>query len=463
MCSWSTQVKNTKENGKTLKQSVNRLAGYISGIQYIFQVGKHNVSNKALEYIQSIWPSSLSNLQRLTETGVCKDYYQTQHFISDSFWDAQELMDHVSKEASSNLMANKLIGLHIDETGFRKKGKHSIGVDRQYCGNIGKIDNSQVAVFAALSQGDFATLIDSKLYLPKSWTSNKQRLDKAKVPLGQREFKTKQELALEIINNQISLGTRFDYIGGDALYGADQKLTDVIDAMAIPFLMDIRENQHIYLEEPQIQTPKPKSNRGRKPKKPKPDIEAMAVSEYIKTLKPTDFEKLKVRNTAKGKLTGLYHFKTVYIWDGESNQASERLLMIRKTVNKKKVEVAYSLGNVCLAQYEPKAIAYMQAQRFFIEHAFKEAKSVLGLNEFQTRKWIAWYHQVALNMLLLLFIYREKQVNFNEMPLLSAWDIAQIMQLLIISQMFDPDKVLKQIALRHYLRQKDINRCILKT
>ena len=230
MCSCPTQVKNTKENGKTLKQSVNRLAGYISGIQYIFQVGKHNVSNKALEYIQSIWPSSLSNLQRLTETGVCKDYYQTQHFISDSFWDAQELMDHVSKEASSNLMANKLIGLHIDETGVRKKGKHSIGVDRQYCGNIGKIDNSQVAVFAALSQGDFATLIDSKLYLPKSWTSNKQRLDKAKVPLGQREFKTKQELALEIINHQISLGTRFDYIGGDALYGADQKLTDAIGA-----------------------------------------------------------------------------------------------------------------------------------------------------------------------------------------------------------------------------------------
>ena len=192
MCSWTTQHKNTKENGKTLKQAVNRLTGYLSEIQCIFCVGKHDVSNKALEYIQSIWPSCLSNLQRLSETGVCKDYYQLQHFISNSPWDARELMDHVSREVSSKLTANKLIGLHIDETGVRKKGKYSVGVDRQYCGNIGKTDNSQVAVYAALSQGDFATLIDSKLYLPKSWTSDKQRLDEAKVPLDQREFKTKQ-------------------------------------------------------------------------------------------------------------------------------------------------------------------------------------------------------------------------------------------------------------------------------
>ena len=461
MCSWTTQHKNTKENGKTLKQAVNRLTGYLPEVQYVFHVGRHNVSNRALEYIQSIWPSSLSNLQRLSETGTCKDYFQLQHFISNSTWDAGELMDYVSKEASSRLTTNKLIGLHIDETGVRKKGKHSIGVDRQYCGNIGKVDNSQVAVFAALSQGDFATLADSKLYLPKSWASDKTRLDKAKVPLDQRKFKTKQELALEIINHQISLGTNFDYIGGDALYGADQALTDAIDAMAIPFLMDIRENQHIYLKEPQIQIPKPKSTRGRKPKIPKPDIEAISVSEYLKTLKQTDFIQLKVRNTAKGKLKCLYHFKTVYVWDGETKLASKRLLVIRKPMNKKKNEIAYSLGNIDLAQYEPEAIAYMQAQRFFIEHAFKEAKSVLGLNQFQTRKWIAWYHQVALNMLLLLFIFREKQIHFSDMPLLSAWDIAQIMQLLIISQMFDPDKVVEQINYRHYLRQKDINRCIL--
>lgn len=453
-----TQVKNTKENGKTLKQAVNRLTGYLADIQGVFQVSKHNVSNKALEYIQSVWPSQLSNLQRLSETGMCKDYFQLQHFISDSPWNAQDLMDYVSKQVSNNLKSNQLKGLHIDETGWRKKGKHSIGVERQYCGNIGKIDNSQVAVYASLSQGDFTALIDSKLYLPKNWTSSKSRLDKAKVPTEERNFKTKQELALEMIHHQLSLGTRFDYIGGDALYGADQGLTDAIDDLALPFLMDIRENQYVYLKEPEIQIPKPKSNRGRKPKIPKPTTKPIKVSDYMKSLQVQDFEQIKVRNTAKGKLKCSYHFKTVYIWNGQSKHASKRILLIRKSLNKNKIETTYSLGNVCLAQYEPKAIAYMQAQRFFIEHAFKEAKSVLGLNQFQTRKWIAWYHQAALNMLLLLFIFREKQINFEKMPLLSAWDIRQIMQLLIISQLLEPDKVVELICLRHLIRQKDINR-----
>lgn len=458
MCVCSTQVKNSKEYGKTLNQALKRLTGYLSEVQYVFQVHKHNVGNKALSYIKGIWPSRLSNLEKISETGLAENYFQLQHFISDSPWDAQELMDSVSKQASSSLNGNKLIGLHIDESGNRKKGRHSIGVAPQYCGNVGKVDNSQVAVYAALSQGDFATIIDSKFYLPKCWTQDKQRLDKAQVPMEHREFKTKQQLALEIINHQVSLGTRFDYLGGDAYYGADQQLTDEIDKMSIPFLMDIRENQHIFRENPVIGIPKAKSNRGRKPKKLKPNLKSITVKEYQESLQSKDFNLLKVRNTAKGKLIGLYHFTTVYIWDGQSHHASKRLLLIRKSVKKRKTEIRYSMGNVNLVQYTPEAIAYMQAQRFFIEHTFKEAKSVLGLHQFQTRKWIAWYHQVALNMLLLLFIFREKLLNFKELPLLSAWDIKQLMQFFIFTSLCDIGQLADHITKRHNIRQKDINR-----
>jgi len=438
--------------------AVKRLTSYLFDIQDVFQVGKYNVSKIALSYIKGIWPSRLSNLEKITETGIPTDYHQLQHFISDSPWNPQDLMDHVSKEASSKMTGQKLIGLHIDESGNRKKGKHSVGVAAQYCGNVGKVDNSQVAVFAALSQGDFATVIDSKLYLPKSWAKDKDRLNKAKVPLGHRKFKIKQELALEIIRHQITLGTRFDYLGGDAYYGADQKLTDTIDNMAIPFLMDIRENQHVFLEKPDIEVPTPKTNRGRKPGKLKANIKNISVSEYQKTLITDDFIELNVRNTAKGKLRCLYHFATVYLWNGVSHHASKRLLVIRKSIKKRKTEINYSLGNVDLVQYTSEAIAYMQAQRFFIEHAFKEAKSVLGMHQFQTRKWIAWYHQIALNMLLLLFIFREKLLNFKQLPLLSAWDIKQIMQFLIFTTFSDIDNLLEHILKRHGIRQKDINR-----
>lgn len=454
----STQVKNSKEYGKTLNQAVKRLTGYLSDIQHVFQVGKHNVSEKAISYIKGIWPSRLSNLEKITETGIPDNYYQLQHFISDSPWEAQSLMDYVSKQVSSTIPSRKLVGLHIDESGNCKKGKHSIGVAPQYCGNVGKVDNSQVAVYAAISQGDFAAIIDSKLYLPKCWAKDKKRLDKAQVPMEHREFKTKQQLALEIINHQISLGTKFDYLGGDAYYGADQQLTDKIDNMAIPFLMDVRENQHVFLKKPEIAIPIAKSNRGRKPSKLKSNIKSITVKEYQKSLQQGDFTLLKVRNTAKGKLLGLYHFATVYIWDGESPRASKRLLVIRKSAKSRKTEISYSMGNVDLVQYTPEALAYMQAQRFFIEHAFKEAKSVLGLHQFQTRKWIAWYHQVALNMLLLLFIFREKLLNFKNMPLLSAWDIKQIMQFFIFTSFVDTGQLIEHVVKRHEIRQKDINR-----
>ncbi len=164
--------------------AVKRLISYIIDIQHVFQVSKYNVSKIALIYIKGIWPSRLSNLEKITETGIPTDYHQLQHFISDSPWDPQDLMDQVNKEVSSKMTGQKLIGLHIDESGNRKKGKHSVGVAPQYCGNVGKVDNSQVAVFAALSQGDFATIIDSKLISSKELVQRQGTVRQGKSSIG---------------------------------------------------------------------------------------------------------------------------------------------------------------------------------------------------------------------------------------------------------------------------------------
>jgi len=432
--------------------------GQISDIQHVFRTGNRNVFKIATDYLQGLWRSRLSNLEKITHTGLPDNYHKLQHFISDSPWDHGKLMDYVGLEAGKSLNQKKLIGLYLDESGVGKKGRESVGVAPQYCGNLGKVDNCQVAVFAAIGQGDFSTIVESRLYLPKSWTEDQKRMKKAKIPTKAQVFKTKQQIALELIEHQISIGNRFDYINGDALYGADQKLTDAIDELSIPFVMDIRENQHIYLEGPEIFIPS-QGARGRKPKNMRASLPTISVKEYAKSLSEKDFKTIKVRNTAKGKLKCQFHFRTVWIWDKQSSKASKRMLVIRQNSKKKKAEMKYALGNVSFEQFKAEEIAYMQAQRFFIEHAFKEAKSVLGLDQFQTRKWIAWYHQVALNMLLLLFILKEKLSQFEEMPLLSAYDIRQILEatLAISSQ----DVVLKTIEViyqNHKSRQRDINR-----
>lgn len=432
--------------------------GYVADIQYVFRTGNRNVFKTATDYLQGLWRSKLSNLEKITQTGLPDNYHKLQHFISDSPWDHRKLMDHVALQSGKTFNQKKLIGLYLDESGVGKKGKESVGVAPQYCGNLGKVDNCQVAVFAAIGQGDFSTIVDSRLYLPKSWTEDKERMKKAKIPDEAQLFKTKQQIALELIDHQISIGSRFDYINGDALYGADQKLTDAIDELSIPFVMDIRENQHIFLEEPKIFIP-PQGVCGRKPKNLSANLTSISVKEYAQNLSGKDFKNIKVRNTAKGRLKCQFHFSTVWIWDKLSSKPSKRLLVIRKSTGKRKTEMKFAMGNISLEQYKPEEIAYMQAQRFFIEHAFKEAKSVLGLDQYQTRKWIAWYHQVALNMLLLLFILIEKLRQFKAMPLLSAYDIRQILEATVVHANSDQiGKIIEVIYQNHKSRQRDINR-----
>src|SRR4030042_4994097 len=190
-------------------------------------------------------------------------------------------------------------------------------------------------------------------------------------------------------------------------------------------MLDIHNDQPVYLEKPELILPPRNSHRGREPKRLKATTQCIKVSEYCKGLEANQWKKIKVRNTSKGTLTDLYHFVDVFVWNKETNQIERRLLVLRKTRTRSGVEIKYSFTNAEMAQYSEKAIAYMQAQRFFIEHCIKESKQVLGLSKFQTRKWLAWQHQVALNIMTMCFMLKEKLHCFAEIPLLSARDIRE--------------------------------------
>jgi hypothetical protein len=169
-----------------------------------------------------------------------------------------------------------------------------------------------------------------------------------------------------------------------------------------------------------------------------------------------------VRNTTKGKLIGDYHFADVFIWNKGSNQIEARLLVIRKTKSGKgAVEIKYSFTNANLEQYTTEGLAYMQAERYFIEHCIKESKHILGIDQFQTRKWLAWQHQVALNFLVSSFILKEKLICFNDAPLLSARDIKEFIVFELYKKM-SKDQMIDRIFNRHLIRQRDINKSFTK-
>jgi hypothetical protein len=155
----------------------------------------------------------------------------------------------------------------------------------------------------------------------------------------------------------------------------------------------------------------------------------------------------------------------VYFWDEESNQLLRRLLLIRRTTTKKgDFEYKYSFTNANLEQYTPKAmvtepsrsIACMQAQRFFVENCIKENKQILGMDKYQTRKWLALHHQIGLNLLLSTFILKEKLLCFDDIPLLSARDIKRWIIFKLYRQISEDDMIDK-IFERHCRRQNDIN------
>ena len=401
------------------------------------------------------------NLEEICDTLQEPNYFQMQHFISDSNWSYQDVIDTAAIQTSNSLRKVKLTGYLIDETGVEKKGDMSVGVGWQYNGNVGKTANSQVAVMGCLSNGDFASLVDARLYLPKSWCDDLERCDIAGIPEEEREFKTKMDLAYEMILHQLELGTSFDYVGADGLYGNDYNLARKVDLLGLTYMFDIHSNQLIYLEKPELVLPERKGKCGPKPKRLIVREESKKVSDYISGLARDEWEEIKVRNTAKGTLKGQFHFKQVYIWNKDENQIERRLLVVRKLKTKSGEDIKYSFTNADLVQYTPKALAYMQAQRFFIEHSFKEAKSILGMDQFQTRKWLAWYHQVAMNIMTMGFMLKEKLFNFRDLPLLSARDIKDWLSFILAKEMTEIDMI-QLIMNRHRRRQYAINSCYLK-
>lgn len=401
--------------------------------------------------------SDIKNIERISEA-LEANYHQVQHFISDSNWDARGLIDEVAKNVSRLLPKQTLTGLLIDESGWVKKGDKSVGVGHQYCGNVGKTANSQVAVFGCLCNGKYASLVDSRLYLPESWCQDAARCNEAGIPVEERDFKTKQSLAIDIIKHQLSLGNSFDYVGADGLYGNDAAFARSIDNLGLIYMLDIHSDQTIYLQKPELILPERKNAKGPTPKRLKASTPDTNVSKYVKDLKSNEWKTIDIRHSSKGVLKGRFHFRTVYIWDKNINSVEERLLVISSRRTKDGEEIKFSFTNANLVQYTEHVIAYMQAQRFFIEHSFKEQKQILGLDQFQTRKWLSWYHQVALNLLVGSFMLKEKLLSQEDIPILSARDIMEFLIFKFYKEMTE-ERLLAALQERHRKRLKDIDYC----
>ena len=441
---------------------------FIEGFRKYFISHRFDNTNTAKNYIIGLLKceKGQANMERIEEAINKSEYQVYQQFITNSNWNSAGLQESVALKASEVLNNHKKksklpTGYIIDESSHLKKGKMSVGVSRQYAGVSGKVDNSQVAVYSSMVNEKYATIINERLFLPKSWTGSKGRCKKAGIPEAFMTYKTKPELALEMIKQDIDRGVKFDWIGGDGLYGHNSKLCQSLDDIGQFYVLDVHKDDRVYMEEPSISIPKRKEGSGRKPTRLKADKKLIRLDVLLKTIKEEQWSLEEIRDTTKGKLK-LYICKMkVWTWDGKEKKARAQTLIITKT-KETKPKIKYSISNGGVDEYTSQEYGYFVSQRYWVERTFDNAKNELGLSDYQIRKWKAFHHHHSLMMLASLFIMEEQMRNHPQVPLLSFRDA----RILVIVQLFGSDEDLalrlKQMDRRHTKRKYDIDLCFRK-
>jgi SRSO17 transposase len=429
-----------------------------------FLIGQKTQIGNAKQYLEGLFCAERGkrNIERMVEEVTDSEYESLQHFISNSPWDSKGLMEELAGNVSKKLQPLGKIGCTVDEKAHLKKGTKSVGVARQYAGTSGKVDNCQVAVYLSLNAGKYAALSNFRLYLPIEWADDKKRCLKAGIPQEYIVFKTKQQLALEMISEHLVNGVHFDYVNGDGLYGNGYEFSKGLDSMGVKYVLETHFDQHIYLQKPLIAVPAAENGkRGRKPTLPQADIQPITIDEYAKSLRKNQYKEVRIRPTTKGWLTALIHVAKVWVWDKKSGdqQAIEQTVVIRKPLNKKD-KTKYSLSNIPVEEQSIEDFAFMQAQRFWIERCFRDSSHDLGMSDYQVRTYKGFFNHMALTSVALEWVLTERLENAIEIPLLSVNDIRILIAKEIRSKFADDynENRGEQMEKRHRQRQMDINR-----
>lgn len=436
----------------------NRFVTFCSSLNGLFRTLKGNASAHASDYLHGLMQarSRSKNMERMEESVADANYEGLQHFIADSPWEAQPVMNHVALEISDLLSGPDCLNF-IDETSFSKKGKQSVGVARQYNGRLGKVDNCQVAVFAAIGRGDRACLVAVSLYLPKEWCDDAARCEKAGIPENARVFKTKATLALELTNHLRELGLNFRATVVDAGYGKDPALLRAWDDAGETFVADVHRTQQIWTDDPWPSVPL-RCGKGPTPTVLRAASASLSVEAWSAAQPESAWGTVVLRQGTKGEIRVQYLHQRVYLWNGEEATARHWHLIARRTLDKngQPDEISWTLCNAA-ADIPAVRIVAMACARYFIERSFQDAKSSLGLADYQTRGWLGWHHHMALVMLAMLFTLRERLLHAEEVPLLSTADIVELLRHYLPPGAATPEDVLRQLRRRHRQRQASID------
>jgi SRSO17 transposase len=298
-----------------------------------------------------------------------------QHLLARASWDADAVRDDLRDYVIDSFGDPGAI-LVVDETGDVKKGTHSVGVQRQYSGTAGRIENSQVAVYLTYAAPRGHALIDRALYLPKSWSEDTDRCADAGIPEDKRGFATKPALAVTLIERAVTAKVPAAWVAGDEVYGADPRLRTAIRGHGLGYVLAAAANRRVPTHAGPIRV------------------------EALPALIPAHAWQ---RHSAGAGAHGprMYSWAWFRLLAEDDADTGDHHLLIRR--NDTTGEHAY------LRCYSPtpvplRTLVAVAGQRWRIEESFQAAKGLVGLDQHQVRRWTSWHRWTTLAMLAHAFL-----------------------------------------------------------
>ena len=422
-----------------------------------FRSYRHDVTEKARQYTCGLMQAgSRKNMDRMEEVVPGSKARNLQQFLTHSKWDARSVIDHVAREVDGLFGDDPQVGLLIDESGFVKQGAMSVGVARQWLGRLGEGRQRPGGCFWGVGQRSFRIAGGcSALSSSKVGRRSRGVAKKAGIPASERTFRTKEQLALEIVQHAVSQGLRFGWVGADAGYGKGPAFCLALDRMGQKFVVDVHTDFRVYLEDPKPYIPDRTGKRGRKNIRYRSDAEPIEVKKIVENFSLCDQPVLKIRKTTRGPLRVRALRVPVYVWDGRSAEAGKWYLIATQTLGKNP-KIKISLSNAPEST-ELATLAWMQLQRFWVERVFEDAKSECGMADYQVRKWSAWHHHMALVMMAMLFMLTLRMQHIDTYPLLSCSDIEELLCRFLPRRNVTRDEVIQQLHHRHRKRKASID------
>lgn len=336
----------------------------------IERVGAYFARAETRQHVAAYLKGLLSPIERkngwqLSEAVGEETPYALQHLLGRATWDADAVRDDLRSYVIEQLGDAQGV-LVIDETGFVKKGLHSVGVQRQYSGTAGRIENCQIGVFLAYATSHGRTLIDRDIYLPKSWTDDRARCDQVGVP-AEIAFATKPEQAVKMLHRALDAGVPAAWVVGDEVYGNDGALRRWLEARQQPFVLAVSSQHRIWR-----------------------DLRQIKVSDLLDEMPANAWQRLSAGDGAKGPRV----YDWVFVRFAGKPRNWQHAILMRRSVSDPSEIAYYSV--FARPQVSLLEIVRAAGSRWSIEECFESAKGEVGLDQYEVRSWTGWYRHITL-------------------------------------------------------------------